>query len=234
MTHSEENKGKKRSNDTGRLRRSVGRSVGRLRCASIVHCINIEMINKLAIKQLLFGENTKMSFFMRNPFQPHQHQLQHQPQQQAMFQQQGGPFGGYGSMMNHHYPNYQPQPYYNNHVQQAPPQQQAQQQVQQTFADPLLQNYNMSDTNYIQWVIYLLKSKMNVLMVCFDFDKTLVDIHTGGRWTASAEELATHVRPCFRYLIPELFKEKIHVCVATYSGQEQLIRDTLRIACNLW
>ena len=174
---------------------------------------------KLAIKQLLFGENTKMNFFMRNPYH------QHQPMIQAPYG--GSPYGA-GSMMNHHYPGYQPQPYY---TQAAPP---VQPSPQPLAADPLLQNYNMSDTNYIQWVIYLLKNKMNVLMVCFDFDKTLVDIHTGGRWTGSAEELARHVRPCFRFLIPELFKEKIHVCVVTYSGQEQLIRDTLRIACNLW
>ena len=158
-----------------------------------------------------------MSFFRNPPFFYDQSMFQSPAFGQNQFGQ---------NMMNHHYPGYQPpQPYYNNAIQQQP---------QQLMPDPLLQNYNMNDTNYIQWVIYLLKNKLNVLMVCFDFDKVLTDIHTGGRWTGSAEELAKHVRPCFRFLIPELFKERIHVCVVTYSGQEQLIRDALRIACNLW
>lgn len=73
--------------------------------------------------------------------------------------------------------------------------------------------------------------RMGIKLVAFDFDCTLVNIHTGGQWPDSAEKLAEFVRPCFRDLLPELLKcDDIHTCVVTYSPQEDLIRDVLRIS----
>ena len=70
----------------------------------------------------------------------------------------------------------------------------------------------------------------NLKVIAFDFDCTIVNIHTGGQWCDSAEKLAEFVRPCFRELIPALLKcPDFFVCVATYSPQEDLIREVLRI-----
>ncbi len=69
----------------------------------------------------------------------------------------------------------------------------------------------------------------NLKVIAFDFDCTIVSIHTGGTWFDSAEKLAEFVRPCFRQLIPALLKcPDFFVCVATYSPQEDLIREVLR------
>lgn len=65
--------------------------------------------------------------------------------------------------------------------------------------------------------------------LALDFDLTVVDIHTGGRWKFSAAELAEHVRPLFVCLIKESFNLGIHVAIATFSSQESLIEDVLGI-----
>ena len=59
----------------------------------------------------------------------------------------------------------------------------------------------------------------NLKVIAFDFDCTIVSIHTGGTWFDSAEKLAEFVLKC-----PDFF-----VCVATYSPQEDLIREVLRL-----
>ena len=69
-----------------------------------------------------------------------------------------------------------------------------------------------------------------IKLIAFDFDCTIVNIHTGGQWCDSAEKLAEFVRPCFRELLPALLKcPEFFVCVVTYSPQEDLIREVLRI-----
>ena len=69
-----------------------------------------------------------------------------------------------------------------------------------------------------------------IKLIAFDFDCTIVNIHTGGQWCDSAEKLAEFVRPCFRELLPALLKcPEFFVCVVTYSPQEELIREVLRI-----
>jgi len=37
--------------------------------------------------------------------------------------------------------------------------------------------------------------------LALDFDLTIVDVHTGGQWPGSAEELCEHMRPLFREII---------------------------------
>lgn len=64
-------------------------------------------------------------------------------------------------------------------------------------------------------------------MVALDFDLTVIDIHTGGRWRRSADELARHTRPFFRCLIPECLRNDIMVAIATFSTQSELIESVL-------
>lgn len=72
---------------------------------------------------------------------------------------------------------------------------------------------------------------LKLKVIAFDFDQTIVSVHTGGTWPDSADKLAEFVRPCFRHLLPELLKcENLFVCVVTFSSQEELIREVLRLA----
>lgn len=87
---------------------------------------------------------------------------------------------------------------------------------------------------HLAYEIVDLLRRLNVRLVAFDFDYTLVTIHTGGQWLDSPEKLAEFVRPCFRELLPVLLKAAAYpdlsVCVVTYSPQERLIREVLRIS----
>jgi hypothetical protein len=84
--------------------------------------------------------------------------------------------------------------------------------------------------NLVTQVVDLIR-RLNIRLVAFDFDYTIVSIHTGGQWLDSAEKLAEFVRPYFRKLIPALLKcPDLFVCVVTYSPQEELIREVLRIS----
>ena len=55
--------------------------------------------------------------------------------------------------------------------------------------------------------------------IAVDFDMTLVDTHTEGRWSRSASELASHVRPCMRQLVHDALDNGIYVAVVTFSPQ---------------
>jgi hypothetical protein len=71
----------------------------------------------------------------------------------------------------------------------------------------------------------------NLKLVAFDFDQTIVSVHTGGIWRDSAEKLAEFVRPSFQYLIPELLKnENLCIAIVTYSPQKDLIKEVLRLS----
>jgi len=43
--------------------------------------------------------------------------------------------------------------------------------------------------------------ELNINFLALDFDLTVLNIHTGGRWGGSAEELSQHIRPFFYHLI---------------------------------
>jgi hypothetical protein len=64
--------------------------------------------------------------------------------------------------------------------------------------------------------------------VAFDFDMTIVNIHTGGRWHGTVTELQEHVRPEFLCLIRQCHEHGIHVAIATFSSQNDLLRDVLQ------
>ena len=87
-----------------------------------------------------------------------------------------------------------------------------------------------STKHLITQIIDLIKH-LNIKLIAFDFDCTIVTIHTGGQWIDSPEKLAEFVRPCFRSLLPALLQcPDLYVCVVTYSPQEQLIREVLKIS----
>ena len=67
-----------------------------------------------------------------------------------------------------------------------------------------------------------------IRLVAFDFDMTLVNIHTGGRWRGSVSELQEHLRPEFLCLIRQCHERGIHVAIATFSSQNALLRDVLQ------
>ena len=101
-------------------------------------------------------------------------------------------------------------------------------------AAPIYSNQTMSNQyqqpkNLTMQIIESLR-RNNLKVIAFDFDCTIVNIHTGGMWADSPEKLAEFVRPCFKELIPALLKcPDFFVCVTTYSPQEDLIREVLRI-----
>ncbi|KAJ1444453.1 hypothetical protein M885DRAFT_552902 [Pelagophyceae sp. CCMP2097] len=65
--------------------------------------------------------------------------------------------------------------------------------------------------------------------LAIDFDLTLVDIHTEGRWLKPASELATHVRPYMHSLIIEAFSHGMHLAIVTFSPQVDTISKVLEI-----
>jgi hypothetical protein len=70
----------------------------------------------------------------------------------------------------------------------------------------------------------------SIQLVAMDFDKTIVDLHTGGRWKRGIQPLVRHVRPSFRCLIRHCRTLGIPVAVTTFSRQTQLIARVLQVA----
>ena len=68
---------------------------------------------------------------------------------------------------------------------------------------------------------------VNINFLAIDFDKTILEIHTGGNWKQSAKALLPHVRPMFRRFIPLAIDEGIHVAVVTFSNQTEMVRHIL-------
>jgi len=79
--------------------------------------------------------------------------------------------------------------------------------------------------------------ELGINFLALDFDCTILDIHTGGRWNGSLEELFPHVRPVFAHLIEAAVAssssdeegegKELHVAVVTFTRQIQLVRGIL-------
>ncbi|GMH46857.1 hypothetical protein TrLO_g5470 [Triparma laevis f. longispina] len=76
--------------------------------------------------------------------------------------------------------------------------------------------------------ISLLTSRQ-INFLALDFDLTVIDIHTGGAWQGTAEELATHVRPLFKHLIIAACEANMSVAIVTFSPQVPMIRAVLQL-----
>jgi len=55
----------------------------------------------------------------------------------------------------------------------------------------------------------------------------MIDIHTGGRWQGTHDEILNHVRPYFPPLLEAALRENIHVAIVTFSPQVDLVRSVL-------
>lgn len=71
----------------------------------------------------------------------------------------------------------------------------------------------------------LVDSGINFLAI--DFDQTMIDVHTGGRWKGTALELTEHMRPVFLHLVPAATNRNIRIAICTFSGQTKHIRDVM-------
>ncbi|XP_062503565.1 uncharacterized protein LOC134180435 [Corticium candelabrum] len=71
-------------------------------------------------------------------------------------------------------------------------------------------------------------ASIDVRLVCIDFDQTLVDVHTEGKWTDTADKLAKRVRPRLKELIEDGLKRDFKLAIVTQSSQTDLIRKVLK------
>jgi hypothetical protein len=70
--------------------------------------------------------------------------------------------------------------------------------------------------------------RLRINFLAIDFDQTLIDIHTGGVWTGTVDELVPHVRVEFRELIASALQTgTIHVAIVTFSKQPAIIKSVL-------
>ncbi|CAN0303290.1 unnamed protein product, partial [Laminaria digitata] len=67
-----------------------------------------------------------------------------------------------------------------------------------------------------------------VNFLALDFDLTILDIHTSGRWPGTPEQLAQRIRPFFQILIPVAIAQGMHLGVVTFSPQVSMISSVLK------
>mmetsp|Transcript_4762 Transcript_4762/g.8107 ORF Transcript_4762/g.8107 Transcript_4762/m.8107 type:complete len:262 (-) Transcript_4762:20-805(-) len=65
--------------------------------------------------------------------------------------------------------------------------------------------------------------RQNIKLLALDFDLTVIDQHTGGRWKGTAEELSDHVRPEIQCFLNSAFNRRIDAAIVTFSTQIDLI-----------
>jgi len=70
---------------------------------------------------------------------------------------------------------------------------------------------------------------VHIRFLALDFDFTIINEHTGGRWKGHASELAIHVRPIFRELLEVAMTNDFYVAVVTFSSQERLISEVMTL-----
>ncbi|CAM9415018.1 unnamed protein product [Ectocarpus sp. 4 AP-2014] len=76
----------------------------------------------------------------------------------------------------------------------------------------------------------ILKEDCKVNFLALDFDLTILNIHTSGRWPGTPEQLTQRIRPFFQALIPIAVTKGIHVGVVTFSPQVSMISSVLKAA----
>lgn len=69
--------------------------------------------------------------------------------------------------------------------------------------------------------------ELNINFLAIDFDCTLIDLHTGGRWAGTVEELLCHIRPEFRQLLLACSSNNIHVSIVTFTPQTAVVKGVL-------
>ena len=80
--------------------------------------------------------------------------------------------------------------------------------------------------------VWFLQKAAGVRLLALDWDLTVLNTHTRGRWINSSVDLAAHVRPAMRNLILAAMEAQLPVSIVTFSTQNQLIQDTLQHALH--
>jgi len=79
-------------------------------------------------------------------------------------------------------------------------------------------------------------TELDINFLALDFDQTILDIHTGGAWKGSLEELFPHIRPVFAQLITTALTTAsinngdgngIEIAVVTFSFQTRFVRGVI-------
>ena len=83
-------------------------------------------------------------------------------------------------------------------------------------------SYQISEEDCRQCVLAFKRTGINFLAI--DFDKTLVDCHTQGKWSGSVDHLGSKVRPFFKILVPMAMSQGIKVAIVTKSPQVKVIQ----------
>jgi len=79
----------------------------------------------------------------------------------------------------------------------------------------------------VKKVIDHLKNNVGINFLALDFDQTILDIHTGGRWTGTQEELFPHIRDVYAKLILAALSNDMEVAVVTFTHQTKFVRGVL-------
>eukprot|EP00934_Nitzschia_sp_Nitz4_P005386 Nitzschia sp. Nitz4//scaffold1_size375055//159883//160470//NITZ4_000264-RA/size375055-processed-gene-0.355-mRNA-1//1//CDS//3329541009//5376//frame0 len=70
--------------------------------------------------------------------------------------------------------------------------------------------------------------EVGINFLALDFDQTVLDIHTGGHWRDSLEDLYPHVRPVFAQLLQAAVEDgDLHIAIVTFSRQISIVRGIL-------
>ena len=69
---------------------------------------------------------------------------------------------------------------------------------------------------------------LGINFLALDFDCTILNTHTGGRWQGSAEALIPFVRPMFRDLLQAaVARQQMQIAIVTFTPQIALVRGVL-------
>jgi len=79
--------------------------------------------------------------------------------------------------------------------------------------------------------------RKNIKLIAIDFDNTFLSIHTNGYYQGTVDDLVEYIRTTFFYLIQEIldssaFGHTLHVCIVSFSSQEQLIKKITSISIS--
>ena len=69
--------------------------------------------------------------------------------------------------------------------------------------------------------------EIGINLLAIDFDNTILDTHTRGRWNGTQEELLPHVRREFQQIIAAARQNEISVAVVTFTAQVNLVKGVL-------
>lgn len=70
-------------------------------------------------------------------------------------------------------------------------------------------------------------TKKGIKLLALDFDKTIIDIHSGGMWNEGLDKLVSHVRPCMKDLMDAASHKGLFVAIVTFHRQEWIIKEVL-------